>query len=656
MKSKIVVKLFVLTSLLCMFILAAVFIGQTFFFKHYYVQKKETEIAESIDQFEQEFLPDETSHERRTKEQAFYEQTNTWITVVDQYGQPTNMNDFYIEIDVELSSHPLAKEDRLQIPLSSLMSIHDALDEDFPLVAGMQILMYGIQTDSAITPYAMSEVTSNLLDFPQEIYILDEWTEIRDSPFFQIGSAYWENKQLMDSALHYMDKNKIDATNPELQPIILEETEDGKIEYDKEWKRYLEMGDSRIVFAAGTITEVHIPTYKTDQIIMDFNHSFVDKLHAFQASLLFDNPLVDVDYSSPTIIDEELNGIPHKIFIHPFKVGGQTHYVFALTSLQPVDEILQVMGDYFIYLIIIVMVLVLLISFYYSKKIASPLLKINETTEKMARLDFSESISLHSRDELGMLSQNINTLSDTLHNYIVELQSDIEKEKRLERTRREFVSGVSHELKTPLSIMKSTLSILQSDIAIDKRPYYFQALDQEVDRMDRLVVDMLELAKYESGTYRIQTDPFYMDETIERVYKQLSLSAMDKNINLYMDVFPMRVIANEHRIEQVITNFITNAIRHTHENGEILVSMSEEYRRVKVSIENTGDFIEDDQMDRIWDRFYRGDAARHRTKGETGLGLAISKNILELHNSSYGVQNTDQGVLFYFYLEKDVEE
>src|SRR5690554_969305 len=98
MKSKIVVKLFMLTSLLCMFILAAVFIGQTFFFKHYYVQKKETEITESIDQFKQEFLPDETSDEGRTKEQAFYEHTNTWITVLDQYGQPTNMNDFYIEI------------------------------------------------------------------------------------------------------------------------------------------------------------------------------------------------------------------------------------------------------------------------------------------------------------------------------------------------------------------------------------------------------------------------------------------------------------------------------------------------------------------------------------------------------------------------------
>jgi len=637
-----------------MFILAAVFMGQTFFFKHYYVQKKETEIAESIDQFEREFLLDEANDARRAKEQVFYEQTNTWITVLDEYGQTTNMGDFYIELDVEFSSHQLEGEDHLQIPLSSLMSPHDALDDEFSLLSGSEIIVYGIQTDSTIIPYAMSEGNIpplEILEIAIHDNMLYEWRGIRDTPFFQSGSSYWENKQFSNRVSHEINKHVMDMPDPDVELIILEETE-GDIHAEGK-SAYLEFGDSRMVFMTGTIREVHVPTYKADQMIMDFNHSFIDQLHTFQTSLLFNDSLDHVNDSSLTILEEELNGIPHKIFIHPFQVDAQTYYVFAMTSLQPVDEVLQVMEDYFIYLIIIVMVLVLMISFYYSKKIANPLLKINETTEKMARLDFSESIPLHSRDELGTLSRNINTLSDIIHNYIVELQDDIEKEKQLEHTRKEFVSGVSHELKTPLSIMKSTLAILQSEIALDKRAYYFQALEQEVDRMDRLVVDMLDLAKYESGTYQIKLSPFYMDEVIQRVCKQLSLSAQDKKVHLHLDVYPVRVTGNEHLIEQVITNFVTNAIRHTDEHGGIWISMSEAYEQVKVCVENSGALIENDQIDKVWNRFYRGDVSRHRTKGETGLGLAISKNILEHHGSSYGVENTDRGVLFYFYLQKD---
>lgn len=640
-----------------MFILAAVFIGQTFFFKHYYVQKKETEIAESIDQFEREFLLDEPNDARRAKEQAFYEQTNTWITVLDEFGRTTNMGDFYIELDVAFSSHQLGEQDHLQIPLSSLMSPHDALDDEFPLLSGSEIIVYGIQTDSTIIPYAIGEGNVpplEILEIAIHENMLYEWGGIRETPFFQIGSSYWENKQFSNRVSLEMNKHVIDMLDPDVELIILEEIE--KDMHDEVWKGYSGFGDSRMVFMAGTISEVHVPTYKADQMIMDFNHSFIDQLHTFQTSLLFDDSLVDVNDISLTVQEEELNGIPHKIFIHPFQVDAQTYYVFAMTSLQPVDEVLQVMEDYFIYLIIIVMILVLLVSFYYSKKIANPLLKINETTEKMARLDFTESIPLHSRDELGTLSRNINTLSDIIHNYIVELQDDIKKEKQLEHTRKEFVSGVSHELKTPLSIMKSTLSILQSEIALDKRAYYFQALEQEVDRMDRLVVDMLQLAKYESGTYQIELSPFYIDEVLQRVCKQLSLSAQDKKVHLHLDVYPVQVIGNGHLIEQVITNFVTNAIRHTDEHGDIWVSMDEECEQVQVSVENSGEFIEEDQIDKVWNRFYRGDVSRHRTKGETGLGLAISKNILEHHHSSYGVENTDRGVLFYFYLQKDNDE
>ena len=325
-----------------------------------------------------------------------------------------------------------------------------------------------------------------------------------------------------------------------------------------------------------------------------------------------------------------------------------------MTSLQPVDDAVQMIKDYYVYLIIFVLILIVLISFYYSKKIAKPLLQINDTTKKIAGLDFSETIPITTKDEIGDLSQNINTLSKALHSYIHQLQQDIEKEKQLENTRKEFIAGVSHELKTPLSIMKSCISILEDGVASNKKEYYFKAMSKEVDKMDMLIIDMLELAKFESGTYKMEMDVFHIDEMIDYICEQLTSDITAKQLHVHKQLSKIEVVANQHRIEQVITNFITNAIRYTPEQENIIISTIEENERVKVCVENKGAHIAPEHLEKIWDRFYRGDTSRQRSKGGTGLGLAISKNILELHDAEYGVSNTEGGVLFYFYLHKNV--
>ncbi|PKC51249.1 HisKA-domain-containing protein, partial [Rhizophagus irregularis] len=233
-------------------------------------------------------------------------------------------------------------------------------------------------------------------------------------------------------------------------------------------------------------------------------------------------------------MDYEENNIKYKIFISPMKdTTGETIYIFAMTSLQPVDEAVQMIQDYYAYVILFVLLLIVLVSFYYSKKIAKPLLQINETTNKMANLDFSETIPVTSKDEIGTLSDNINTLSNTLHSYINQLQQDIEKEKQLETTRKEFISGVSHELKTPLSIMKSCISILEDGVASHKRDYYFKAMAKEVDKMDMLIVDMLDLAKFESGTFKMEMDVFYIDQVIEYICEQLALEITNKQLHVH---------------------------------------------------------------------------------------------------------------------------
>lgn len=175
---------------------------------------------------------------------------------------------------------------------------------------------------------------------------------------------------------------------------------------------------------------------------------------------------------------------------------------------------------------------------------------------------------------------------------------------------------------------------------------------KEVDKMDMLIVDMLDLAKFESGTFKMEMDVFYIDQVIEHICEQLALEITNKQLHVHKQLSHTKVVANQHRIEQVITNFITNAIRYTPENNRILISTMEENDRIKVCVENKGAHIAQEHLEKIWDRFYRGDMSRQRSKGGTGLGLAISKNILELHGVQYGVMNTMDGVLFYFYLNK----
>ncbi|WP_420370958.1 HAMP domain-containing sensor histidine kinase [Gracilibacillus saliphilus] len=266
-------------------------------------------------------------------------------------------------------------------------------------------------------------------------------------------------------------------------------------------------------------------------------------------------------------------------------------------------------------------------------------------------MDFPEKITVQSKDEIGELANNINFLSTTLQSYIDQLQQDVEKERQLEQTRKDFIAGVSHELKTPLSIMKSCMTILQDGVAVEKKDHYFSAMENEVNRMDRLIADMLELAKYESGTYKIEMESFFIDELIRSVYNQLSLKVIDQEMDVNLNLQSIEVIANHDRMEQVITNFLSNAIQHTPDKGKIAVSTISEKGKVKVTIENEGIHIDEEQLDKIWDRFYQGEKTQ-RSKQGTGLGLAISKNILKLHDVPFGVFNTEIGVCFYFYLNK----
>ncbi|PGZ56350.1 two-component sensor histidine kinase [Bacillus anthracis] len=622
MRKGIVLKLFILTTALCMLILATIFIGQTIFFKQYYANRKVEDIKLNLNSFETNYLNYAGSAEGIQKlEQDFLRENNTWITTLDQNGNLKHADDFYVEVILDRRAEKEFGKKVIKMPLYYLMSIDEIEGGTLPKLEGRSVYFYGLKRDdSFITCY---------------VHIEDV-------------NLSWLNKSLGKKIA--AKEIQISDEKPKVaqDASIVERKKVAGIMSAEEQKRAAQNSDFNL---SGKITKVQFPDVKGPVNPIYKNNLFLDNIKEFQADLLVKEGKQIQD--ATRIIDYEKNDIKYKLLVKPIKEkDGSVTYIYAMASLQPVDEAVQMVQDYYIYIIAFVVVLIFLASFYYSKQIAKPLLKINDTTKKIAHLDFTEQIPITSKDEIGDLSKNINVLSNKLHSHIGQLEQDIEKERKLENTRKEFISGVSHELKTPLSIMKSCISILKDGVAEHKKEYYFGAMEREVDKMDTLILDMLELAKFESGTYKMKKDPFYIDTVMDDICEHLSVEIEKKELRVHKNIGPFEVVANQGRIEQVIVNFITNAIRYTPNKEDIIISTIDEKNRIKVCIENKGTHIEEEQLDKIWDRFYRVDTARQRSQGGTGLGLAISKNILELHDAEYGVENTENGVLFYFYLPK----
>ncbi|HFR4150426.1 sensor histidine kinase [Bacillus cereus] len=614
MKKGIVLKLFTLTTALCMLILATIFIGQTIFFKQYYANRKVEDIKVNLNSFEKNYLNRAGNAEEIQKlEQDFLRENNTWITTLDKNGNLKHADDFYFEVTIDRRQQKSFGQQIFKIPLGNLVNIEEIDNKLSEQFLGQEIYFSGVRKEDSFIPFSFSLSKQNLSgsNKPLEKAFNEKMSKLNE-----------EKKRAVEEQLV-----------KEKKPAVQEQAAQ-------------ELG----VYIGGRVTKVQLPDVKGPVNPIYKNGIFLDSIKEFQTNLLLKESK-PIQYTTQTM-DYEKNDIKYKLLIKPIEKDGSVTYIYAMASLQPVDEAVQMVQDYYIYIIAFVVVLIFLASFYYSKQIAKPLLKINDTTKKIAQLDFTEKIPITSKDEIGDLSKNINVLSNKLHSHIGQLEEDIEKERKLENTRKEFISGVSHELKTPLSIMKSCISILKDGVAEHKKEYYFQAMEREVDKMDTLILDMLELAKFESGTYKMKKSSFYIDTVIEDICEHLSVEIEKKELHVHKNICSFEVIANQGRIEQVIVNFITNAIRYTPNKEEIIISTIDEKDCIKVCIENKGTHIEAEQLDKIWDRFYRVDTARQRSQGGTGLGLAISKNILELHDAEYGVKNTEDGVLFYFYLPK----
>lgn len=303
-----------------------------------------------------------------------------------------------------------------------------------------------------------------------------------------------------------------------------------------------------------------------------------------------------------------------------------------------------------------------------SKKFTNPILELNDIAQKMSKLDFSKKydVKQYDDDEVNNLGRSINTMSDKLELTInqlrqnnIQLEKDIEEKSKIDEMRKQFISDVSHELKTPIALIQGYAEGLIENVNTDdeSRKFYAEVILDESNKMDVLVKKLLELMKLEYGEYQFTNKEFNITELINEVIRKCEVMLKENEITVVFDKEKeIYVNADEFYIDQVVTNYFTNAIKHVKEiNGkkEIRINIKEtKDKKVRVEVFNSGDNIEDEDLVRIWKRFYKIDSSRNRDDGGTGIGLALVKAIMNNYNNKFGVENKENGVEFYFELDK----
>ena len=340
------------------------------------------------------------------------------------------------------------------------------------------------------------------------------------------------------------------------------------------------------------------------------------------------------------------------------------YILYTRIPLESIQESVSISNNVLILIGIIMIGISAIIASIVSKKFTAPIMELNNITKKMAKLDFSQKYRTSNiDDEINELGKNINTVSQKLETTIkqlrennIELEKDIEEKSRINEMRTQFISDVSHELKTPIALIQGYAEGLIENVNTDEesRKLYADVILDESTKMDKLVKQLLELMKLEYGEREFNDVEFDITELVNEVIRNCDVMIKEKGIKVEIEnIDNLMVIADQTYMEQVLRNYITNAIKNVSEvNNEKIIKISykynEETKKVRVNVFNTGDNIKEEDIQRIWKRFYKVDTSRNRDEGGTGIGLALVKAIMERYGNDYGVINKDNGVEFYF--------
>ncbi|MGG5462129.1 histidine kinase dimerization/phospho-acceptor domain-containing protein [Clostridium sp. B9] len=337
--------------------------------------------------------------------------------------------------------------------------------------------------------------------------------------------------------------------------------------------------------------------------------------------------------------------------------------VMVKIPINAIKNSVNIALKFLIIIFVPIMIFSVLVAIYFSKKFTNPILKLNRITDKIAKLNFEEKVNINTGDEIEDLGESINELSVKINEAFEELKEKninlkelIEKQRKEEKLKREFVSSVSHELKTPITVINGYAEGLRSGIVEEKEDtdFYVDVICEESEKMGVLVKDLLELYKLESKSFSLKKEKVSIREVIQSTLNSFELRFKSEDVEVETNVEDILIMGDKIRIGQVLNNFIDNALCHVNDEKKIKIESLVNESNVRIAIFNSGEHIREAELENIWYSFARGSKVRSSNENRVGLGLAIVREIMNLHNGRYGVANKEYGVEFWveFNLEK----
>ncbi len=348
-----------------------------------------------------------------------------------------------------------------------------------------------------------------------------------------------------------------------------------------------------------------------------------------------------------------------------FFSDNQTLFIMSM-PLASIRESAALSNRFTTYVGVMVLLVGSILMLFVTNRVTKPILKLSRLSERMSRLDFEASYEDNAMDEVGVLGRSMNTLSDKLKEAIealqeanVQLQHDIEEKIKIDEMRKEFVANVSHELKTPIALIQGYAEGLVEGMCEDEenRNYYCEVIMDEAAKMNKMVKQLLNLSALESGNDAPMKSTFGINDLIRDVINSAGILIQQNDAHVFFDPEEyLMVWADEFKIEEVLTNYLNNAMNHLNGDRQIRIRTERLENQVRVSVFNNGNPIPEEDIPNLWAKFYKVDKARTRDYGGSGIGLSIVKAIMDAHHQSYGAENREDGVEFWFTLEMAQEE
>lgn len=393
-------------------------------------------------------------------------------------------------------------------------------------------------------------------------------------------------------------------------------------------------------------------------------NQILDQINSFTSFIASDKPsekreiITENDrYQIVKVYDSRVGSY----YLELLGVIDDTTWIYARSNYQSMMESVSISNRFLAYMGCLATVLGIIIMYVVSKSFTTPILELSEIATRMSNLDFDVKYQVNSKDEIGTLGSSINILSERLEETISELKSannelkkDIEKKTQIDEMRTEFLSNVSHELKTPIALIQGYAEGLMENVNEDEesRKFYCEVITDEAYKMNNMVKKLLSLNHIEFGENPITFERFDIVAVVKSVIASTEILFQQKEVSLIFDNYdPIYVWADEYMVQEVFTNYVSNALNHVSGKHIIEIKLIRKQDLVRIAVFNTGEKIPEEDINKIWEKFYKVDKARTREYGGSGIGLSIVKAIMTSMNQQYGVINHETGVEFWFELD-----